>query len=507
VLRLTLKALQASNRGVTARCIHFDSALAVAALVATLLSSYSQSSPLTFESTYGGTADDIGFETVQTSDGGYVFTGVTESFGAGGYDAYLVKTDAYGDTLWTKIFGGAKDDVGQSVQQTTDGGYMIAGVSQSFGAGGDDVYLIRTDPNGDTVWTRTFGGSQDESPSSVERTVDGGCIVCGNTSSFGAGGEDVWLIKTDSNGDTLWTRTFGGSGNDAGTSVQQTTDGGYIISGTTRSFGAGSKDVWLIKTDSMGDTLWTKTFGGDSIDCGGSAQQTADGGYIVVGWTFSYSDSPRIYLVKTNAGGDTLWTKTIGGRGWVEGFSGAQVKDGGYIIVGICGVGLPDVYLVRTDANGDTLWTRTFGGLDFDGGYSVQQTADGGYVIAGQTYSFGAGLSDFYLIKTDSAGKVAVAEPKASPPRAPVLSLTCEPNPFCISTKMSLSTQVSNSKPQALRVYDVQGRLVRTLAVNRESHTIWDGRDDMGQLLPSGTYLVRCSAATEHAATRLVLQH
>jgi hypothetical protein len=456
---------------------------------------------IVFERYYGGPTDDLGLCVVQTADGGYATAGVTESFGAGGYDFYLVKTDSHGDTLWTRTFGGPHDDVGWSVRQTTDGGYIVVGGTDTSGSGSSDIRLIKADANGDTLWTRTYGGPLADVEQSAEQTADGGYIITGWTTSFGTGGDDVWVIKTDATGDTLWTRAYGGASNDEGNSVVQSTDGGYIIAASTRSFGAGSQDVWLIKTDSMGDTLWTRTFGGDSIDYGGSVQQTADGGYIVAGWTFSYSDAPLFYLIKTDAVGDTLWTKTIGGPGWTEGSSCTQVRDGGYIIAGSCGVGLPDVYLVRTDANGDTLWTRVFGGPDFDGGYSVRQTEDGGYVVAGQTYSFGAGLSDFYLIKTDADGSVTVTEPKASPTRASSLSLTCEPNPCRGRTAVSLKPQTSSSKPLTLRMYDSQGRVVLTRQVSTSPFPLSTSN------LPSGAYFLRLDAGNEHANARLILQH
>ena len=207
--------------------------------------SLGQAPDVLWTETFGGSDNEVGYSVQQTTDGGYIIAGSTESFGAGNADVWLVKTDASGDTLWTKTFGGSELDIGYSVQQTLEGGYIIAGVSFSFGA---DVWLIKTDASGDTLWTKTFGGSDRDRSYSVQQTTDGGCIITGYTRSFGAGNEDVWLVKTDASGDTLWTKTIGGIDTDRGYSVQQTTDGGYIIVGHTSSFGAGASDVWLIKT-------------------------------------------------------------------------------------------------------------------------------------------------------------------------------------------------------------------------------------------------------------------
>jgi hypothetical protein len=203
------------------------------------------------------------------------------------------------------------------------------------------------------------------------------------------------------------------------------------------------------------------------------------------------------------------WWKTYGGAHADGSCSVQQTTDGGYIIVGhTCsfGAGSDDVCLIKTNASGDTLWTRTYGGTSDDWGYSVQPTTDGGYIVAGYACSFGAGGADVYFIKTDSLGNVAVAESKATLPRTAVPSLSCEPNPFSGSTGISLTNQFADSKPVSLHVYDAQGRLVRTLAVSRKSHTVWDGRDDIGQFLPSGPYFVRCDAAGVHATARPVLQ-
>jgi len=438
----------------------------------------------------------MGYSAQQTTDGGYIVTGFYDML-SDSCAAYLVRTDAYGDTVWTRRFVGAG---GSWVQQTADSGFVVVGGVDT------GIWLVKTAADGDTLWTRIYPGNN--AANMVEQTADGGFVMAGTASYSSPNGGDVYVVKTDADGDTVWTRTYGGLRDDEGISIRQTGDHGYVVAATTLSFGAPGQNIWLIRTDSMGDTLWTRVFGGDSADYGGWAQQTTDGGFFVAGWTWSYSPSPEAYLIKTDAVGDTLWTRTIGGLGWFEGMSGQQMKDGGYIVVGGWEdtTGDIDVLLVRTDANGDTLWTRTIGGTSLDLGLSVRQTADGGYVVCGETYSFGEGGADFYLIKTDENGNLAVAEPKANPPRKPDLSLTCAPSPFSGSTTISLSFQALDANPASLRIYDVQGRLVRTLAVNQAAQTMWDGSDDAGHLLPSGTYLVRCDVAGKHATSRLILQ-
>jgi len=308
-----------------------------------------------------------------------------------------------GDTLWTRTCGGSQWEEGHSVQQTSDGGYIIAGFTGSFGAGGWDVYLVKTDPSGNTLWTRAYGGIYDDQGWSVEQTTEGGYIIAGWTRSFGAGSRDVYLVKADSSGDTVWTSTYGGSEHDYGYSVQQTLDGGYIIAGASSSFGAGSSDVYLLKTDSLGDTLWTRTYGGRGDDGGWSVQQSSDGGYVIAGYTKSFgAGGYDVYLLRTDSSGDTLWTRTYGGSRYDWGRAVQQTSDQGYVIGGYSrsfGAGGYNVYLLRTDSSGDTLWTRTYGGTDYDHGHSVQQTSDGNYIVAGATHSFGAGEADMYLVR------------------------------------------------------------------------------------------------------------
>jgi len=305
--------------------------------------------------------------------------------------------------------------------------------------------------------------------------------------SYGTGYSDVYLIKTDSFGDTRWTRTYGGPSWDGGYSVVLTSDGGYIIAGETWSFGAGVIDIYLIKTDSLGDTIWTKTYGGTGWDCGRSVTQTSDGGYIIAGYTESYGVGGDFYLIKTDENGDTIWTRTYGGTGWDCGRSVAQTSDGGYIIAGYTrsyGAGADDVYLIKTDSLGDTLWTRTYGGTDYEYGYLLAQTSDGGYIVVGNTYSYGAGMTDVYLIKTDSLGNVAGIEEKPHPsPETANTRLTCQPNPFTTVTSIKLLGQRKNSKT-ILDIYDASGRLVKSVKLTTNTH-------QFGADLVPGIYFIK----------------
>jgi hypothetical protein len=310
----------------------------------------------TWDKTFGGTSNDAGISVRQTSDGGYIVVGGTSSYGAGGWDVWLIETDTNGNKVWDKTFGGTSDDAGMSVQQTSDGGYIIVGYTSSYGAGSEDVWLIKTDSNGNKVWDKTFGGTSDDEGMSVRQTSDGGYIAVGATTSYGAGSPDVWLIRTDPNGNGVWEKTFGGTSPDVGMSVQQTSDGRYIVVGYTSSYGAGSSDVWLIKTDSNGNRVWDRSFGGMSPDVGMSVQQTSDSGYVIAGFTMSYgAGSEDVWLIKTGSNGNKVWDKTFGGTSPDDGWSAQQTSDGGYVIAGFTmsyGDGGADVWLIKLGPEG-----------------------------------------------------------------------------------------------------------------------------------------------------------
>lgn len=384
-------------------------AVTVFSISQTASNTYAQT--VTFEKTYGGASSDYGNSMCQTSDGGYVMTGSTMSYGAGLNDVYIIKADNNGNLIWEKTYGGADQDYGQSVCETSDGGFVIAGYTVSYGAGYTDVYLIKTDINGDSLWTRTFGGTARDYGYSVCETSDGGYIITGKTQDLIVANWDVYLIKTDSNGDSVWTRQFGGVQHDVGQSVCESSDGGFVIVGSTTST---YSDLYMAKTDEDGNLLWEKNMGGGKPKAGHSISETSDGGFIIAGYKASYNSQIQymddVYLVKTDSLGDTLWTQVYdeGTGGHERGYSVCQTYDNGYIIAGASLYNSPGnyVYLIRTDSLGDSLWTQTFGGDFYDYGRSVCETIDGGYAIGGSTYSFGAGESDVYLIKTDSDGNV-----------------------------------------------------------------------------------------------------
>jgi hypothetical protein len=339
----------------------------------------------TFIKTYGGEDEDRGYFVQQTTDGGYIISGETDR------DVWLIKTNSTGNIIWDKTFGGIS---GNCVQQTFDGGYIIIGTTGSLGAGQYDIWLIKTDINGNEEWNETFGGLYNDRGCSCQQTTDDGYIITGVTESFGAGDEDVWLIKTDSAGNEEWNKTFGGTKDDDGRYVQQTSDGGYIVIGQTWSFGFHFNAAWLIKTDSTGNLEWNRTFEyGNLGNEGNCVQQTTDGGYIITGETRKYPDQ-QVWLIKTDSNGNKIWEKTF--YNYVAGFCVRQTIDDGYIITGIIYDISSKVYLIKTDWRGNEEWDKKYKGE----GLCVQQTTDDGYIITGERDD------DVLLIKTDENGDV-----------------------------------------------------------------------------------------------------
>lgn len=353
----------------------------------------------------GGTGNDYGRSVQQTSDGGYIIAGLTNSTGAGGYDAWLIKISATGSVIHQNTFGNTGNDFSYSVRQTPDGGFIATGVRNTANILspadpafpvdlGGEIFLRKMDANLDLVWEQTTtlaAGIPYTLGYDLQQTSDGGYIVAG-AAGVNLGGQTTFLLKTDATGSVLWSTSLAG---ELGTSVQPTSDGGYIVS----SFAPG-----LIKTDPTGSVLWTATLNGSAE----SVWNSSDGGYVVTGSVTS--NAGDVYLAKTDPNGNLLWEKNFGSAGGDIGYSVQETADHGYIIAGAgSGGGFNhnfDVYLVKTDTNGNLQWQKYFGGLSDDKGRSVRQTSDGGYIIVGETGSIGSGGFDVYVIKTDANGDV-----------------------------------------------------------------------------------------------------
>ena len=371
---------------------------------------WSLPSEANWASTYGGTASDTLRYAQQTTDGGYIVAGYTESFGSGSNDAWILKLDEDGNVTWQKTYGGTAYDYATSSQQTTDGGYIVAGGTESFGSGSNDIWLLKLDGSGNVTWQKTYGGTALDVLYLVQQTTDGGYIAAGYTASFGSGSNDIWLLKLDGSGNVTWQKTYGGTASDYATSVQQTTDGGYIVAGGTRSFGAGDNDAWLLKLDGSGNVTWEKTYGGTGYDAATSVQQTTDGGYIVAGGTESFAAGVEYaWLLKLDGSGNVTWEKTYSGTVYSHASAVQQTTDGGYIVAGYTNsidAASNDAWLLKLDGSGNVTWEKTYGGTEYEYVQSVQQTTDGGYIVAGETESFGAGMRDAWLLKLDGSGSM-----------------------------------------------------------------------------------------------------
>jgi hypothetical protein len=308
--------------------------------------------------TYGGTESDFAFSVIETSDGGYALVGYTGSFGAGGDDFWLIKTDGSGNMEWNRTIGGAGDDYAFCLVEVSDSGYTIAGYTRSYGAGRDDFWLVKTDASGNVEWNQTYGGWDDDGAISLVLCSDGGYALAGMTESFGYGSDrdDFWLVKTDSSGNMEWNHTYGGIIREYGFCLVQASDGGYAFGGSTCAFGAGNHDSWLVKTDSFGNMEWNQTYGGADVDGTTSLVQTADGGYALSGSTKSFGlGEEDFWLIKTDASGRMEWNRTYGEAADDISSSLVLTSDGGYVIAGYTypGAGNSDAWLIKTDEHGD----------------------------------------------------------------------------------------------------------------------------------------------------------
>ena len=398
-----------------------------------------QAPAIQWQKSLGGSSSDGASSIKQTNDGGYIVLGNSNSINGdvkgnhGGHDYWLVKLNNIGDTLWQKTLGGSNDESAQSVQQTSDGGYIVAGYTNSTNGdvtgnhGLSDYWIVKLNSSGAIQWQKTLGGSSEDYAYSIQQTIDGGYIVAGETNSNDGnvtgnhGNSDYWIVKLNSIGTIQWQKTFGGSNGESAQSVQQTSDGGYIIAGTTfPSFGI--IDYWIIRLDSTGTLKWQKSLGGSNPDYATSIEQTNDKGYIVAGNSRStdgdvtglHGNNADFWVVKLDSSGNIQWNKCLGGYGDEGATSIHKTNDGGYIVAGYSNIFTGDVtnnygdydyWVVKLNSTGAIQWQKNLGGSNTDYAYSIQQTSDGGYIVAGFSSSNDSdvtgnhGDKDFWVVK------------------------------------------------------------------------------------------------------------
>jgi len=396
------------------------------------------------------------------SNGHYIIAGTKTTTHADQF--FTVELNNIGDTLWLKDYGTDSVEEASQVIQTIDGGLAIVGYTADYLPGYRSIYFVKTTNTGAASWVKKIDLHGNEIGNSIVQTSSGDYFLSGTSYLEGVNLYDVFLIKTDVNGDTLWTKKYGGSLNEESTSMKQTSDGGLIISGYSQSFSFGSTDFYLVKTDSIGDTLWTRHYGGSLEEKSNSVRQTSDGGYIMTGYSQSFGvANENMYVVKTNSLGDTVWTNTYGKAGrYSRGRDIIQTVDGGYIVTGSIKTassnGAYDLYVVKINALGNVQWDTEYKvepsntSYTSSEGRSILQTPDGGFAISGTWFS--ASTFELLFVKLNADGTVGIAE-------LPNYSI-CNvfPNPF--STSAILKCENFRNKNYTLTIFDQEGRNLRT---------------------------------------------
>ncbi len=486
-----------------------------------------------WQKSLGGRGDDEAYSIKQTSDGGYIVAGASASDSGdvtgnhGSYDYWVAKLSNSGALIWQVSLGGSSINKATSIQQTSDGGYIVAGYTGSengevsYYHGGYDFWVVKLTGTGTISWAKPFGSVRNDYAYAIQQTLDGGYIVAGESGAgtgqvtkYYGGPGDMWIAKIDDDGDLIWQQSYGGTGEDAAYSIQQTTDKGYIIAGFSNSTDSevtgnhGSRDMWVVKADSLGNLQWEKSYGGSGDDYAQSVQQTLDGGYIVAGYTNS-TDSDitgnhgldDYWVVKLDTSGNISWQKTLGGSGADEAYSIQQTNDGGYIVAGgshsldgdiTLNHGDYDYWIVKLDATGNIQMEKSLGGSGVDNAQSLQQTSDGGFIVTGTSNSIDGDVignhnntNDFWVVKLSA---VIGIEEKNNP----LSEFQISPNPTSQSATISFS--LSQSENVSVKIYDVTGRQITNRYLpnlNQGMHNFtWSVNDNSGNSVDNGIYLV-----------------
>lgn len=349
----------------------------------------------------GGAGDDQAWRCGSTSDGGLIIVGYTESSGAGGEDAYLVKLNANLQVQWEKTFGGTGNDQGYSVEQTLDGGYIIGGNTESYGAGGSDGWIIKTDAQGNEEWSRTFGGAETDGRGFARQLNDGTYIFSCWMMEGSAGDSDFYLARLNAGGEVMWTNTTGYQNTDGPNYLIITSDNNYVLYGEGNWDQTGEWQGIMAKFSPTGSLIWSRTFGSSGPEEGYCVVETPDRGFAAVGYSHPQGESARAYLLKTDRNGYETWFNRYDFG--IVSLGVALIPGGGFMMAGS---GSEQIFAARIDANGNELWRLNFGGSGSEMGTDVKRLPDGNYLILGVTNSYGSGGDDIIIIKIDENGQI-----------------------------------------------------------------------------------------------------
>jgi len=475
----------------------------------------------TFFKTFGNPAEgrtDQGLALIQTEVGEYIVAGEYNRYSEGPPnhyygDVYLIRTSEFGDTIWTQTYGDSSTwESAYAIEKNGTGGYIISAYNFSQ----TKLWLLNLDEQGLLLWAKTYPLGIGNC---IKRTSDGGYIITG---TGGNDGSDLFLLKIDSQGETLWLKSYGNPNQDEGRYVQQTTDGGYIITGFTEFPAPRGSDIWLLKTDYKGDTLWTKTYGGKYFDGAFSVSETKNGGYFITGQYTVDGElglEIHIWLLKTDSNGDTIWTKKINNGSWGDyAYSCKPTSDSGFIIVGETTYDNfdSDIYLLKLDRDYNVEWSNTIGrDLVENGdekrfrGNDVTETVDGGYLITGfkRVEIEWDKYQDLCIVKTNNKGQLTdVIETKTKIPLTFELSQNY-PNPFNPSTEIEF--QLLKQDMVSLKIFDLLGNEIETL-LNEEKEkgcykVKWDGKDKNGVSVGTGVYLYQLRTGVFEQSRKMIL--
>ncbi len=410
----------------------------------------------------GGLSWDSGYDGIETSDGGFLAVGSTQSFGTFVYDFYVVRFNAQGDTLWTRVIDGAGDnrnDEAHAVVQTPDGGFAIAGYSYVHGGFHQNAYVVKLDVSGNMMWTSTVGGGQGEIAEDIILTKDNGLVVVGGSGSYSVANSDMYVYKLDENGNLLWTRTIGGSRSDYAYAVAETNDGHLVVAGATNSYGEGAAGTWeatdayIVMLDADGDTVWTRTVGGDNYEEIRDVIISSDGYIMAAGFSRTYGlGFMDAYVIKMNLQGDLIWAKTFGNSEVNMAFGITEIDQGSFLLTGRTHYAAygRDVFMAWLDSDGNSCCLSGSGGEINSGGIIG---AGGIAGTGGAIIDSGGEIGVFFKKDTLCLGLTFVPILEKSEP------LKIYPNPT--SDILNISIDSHSDEPFKISIFTIMGQRVR----------------------------------------------